>query len=104
MNENKTKELIHRSVVHTSDAFTKELMERIELKKSQARALRNAIIMVSVVCIVLLIIITRMPADFDLLHQQIKLPPLFIKVTGAIFVFTILNKLLSLRGEFKRAV
>lgn len=44
MNDSKTKELIQKSVLRTSDTFTKELMERIELKKRQAKALHSAII------------------------------------------------------------
>lgn len=104
MSESKTKDLVQRSVVTTSDAFTKELMERIELKKIQIKALHNALIVVALICIILLLIVNRLPSNFSLFHLQIKLPSLVIKITGAIFVFTVLNKLLYLRGELKRAV
>lgn len=99
MKKSKTKDLILKSVLHTSDVFTKELMERIELKKSRAKAFHNAIITACVICMILLLVIIRMPSDVSLFDLKIKLPSLMLKVTGVIFVFTLLNKLLSLRSE-----
>lgn len=99
MNESKTKGLIQNSILHTSNAFTKKLMEKIEIKKNRAKALRNAIIVACLLCGILLVVITLAPSDFSLLRFQIKLPLLLIKVIGAMFVFIILNKLLSLRAQ-----
>jgi len=99
MNDNKTKELIQKSVLQTSDAFTKELMEKIEFKKSQVKAIRKALIIACISSTVLLILITMVPLHFSLFHYQVKLPSIMIKIAGSVFVFTLLNKLLSLRSE-----
>ncbi len=101
MNEHKTKELVQQSILRTADVFTKELMERVALRKSRAKALRNAILITCVLSGILLVVIAQVPSDFSLFRFHIKLPPLTIKITGALFAFIVLNKLLALRAALR---
>lgn len=99
MSKNNIDDIVKNSILQTSDTFTKVLIERIALRKRQAKRLQNAIICTTFLCAIFLFFITRMPLDLSLFKQHIKLPLLMVKVAGAIFVFIILNTLMSLKSK-----
>jgi hypothetical protein len=100
MNEENTKKLIQNSLLKTSEGFTQELFDKIQVRKNQIRSFQKALITVCVLSGLFLFALIKMPSDFSLFQLQIKLPSLLVKMVGSLFVFILINKLLSMKSEF----
>lgn len=102
MKDEQLAKLISESMLHTSADFTEKLMARAELKRANRKRFRLVCFTAFVLCGLLLLVITKAPSDLNLLKRTIHLPLTLMKVVGALFVFTIWNKLIRINAELKR--
>lgn len=101
MNEDKTGKLIKESLLHPSDQFTDELMQKVEAYQRIRNLFTRVFTLSCFGCALFLffVFVIKIPTTIDLLKFHVKLPPLSIKVAGIVFVLVIFNRLLMLREK-----
>ncbi|OJV19120.1 MAG: hypothetical protein BGO21_20640 [Dyadobacter sp. 50-39] len=95
MNEDATRDLVKAGIKYASDDFTRELMRRIEVKQALRRDFTRAFKMGCGCCVLILILLVAHSNIVSIL--SIHFHPLYIKLAGAIIVFGLLNRLISIK-------
>lgn len=99
MTDDQARKLIQKSIVKTSDKFTDELMQKVELQKNSEKKIKTHFLIACLTCVVLLLFIFKLPSSINLLNIQLNLSPIFVRVLGSLFSFIMLNRLIILRGQ-----
>ena len=99
MTDEEARKLIKNSVIKTSDKFTDELMDKVELRISAEKKIKIHFLMACLTCVILFLFIFKLPLDIHLLNVQLNLSPVIIRVFGSLFIFITLNRLIMLRDQ-----
>lgn len=95
LNEDATRSLVKAGMLNTSDDFTRDLMGRIEVKQALRRDFARAFKMGCGCCVLMLVLLVAHSNIVSIFSLHFN--PLYIKLVGAIVVFGLLNRLISLR-------
>ncbi|MBX2965081.1 MAG: hypothetical protein KF845_02965 [Cyclobacteriaceae bacterium] len=99
MTEEKTRELISRSLLKTSEGFADRLVEKVETQKA-GRKKTNVLFLLSCIgCFMLLFLPVALIKSVNFSHIQLTLPPITIKVLCSLIVFITINRLIFLRKK-----
>jgi hypothetical protein len=99
MTDDEIRKLIQKSIIKTSDKFTDDLMQKVELQKHYEKKVKSHLLIACLICIVLLPFILKLSITISLFHVQLSLSSLVVRVVGSLFVFIMLNRLIFLRRE-----
>jgi hypothetical protein len=101
MNEDATRSLVKAGMLTTSDDFTRDLMGRIEVKQALRRDFTTAFNIGCGCCVLMLMLLV---AHSNIVSMfSLHFDPLYIKLIGAIIVFGLLNRLISLKETLTRS-
>ena len=104
MNDDEIRKLFRKGVIKTSDKFTENLMQKVELQRNAERRVKmRFLVACSIGLALLLLFLFKLPLAVDLPNAQLTVSPIVIRVLGSLSVFIILNKLIILRGELLKA-
>jgi hypothetical protein len=99
MNEDKTRDLIKDSLLHTSDQFTENFMRRVEFRDSLRRNFFRIFVISCLCCMIFVFLISKIKSNFAFPYIQLHIPHLTIQISGVLFVFALLNRLILLREK-----
>ena len=103
MTDNETRKLIQKSIIKTSDKFTDELMFKVELQKYSEKKIKTHFLIACLICVALACFIFKLSSNISLFDVHLNLPPIVIRVLGSLFIFIMLNRLISLKGELLKS-
>lgn len=95
MNEDTTRGLVKAGMQYTSDDFTRELMRRIAVKQALRRDFNSAFKIGCGCCVLMLMLLVAHSNIVSIF--SLNFDPLYIKLMGAIVVFGLLNRLISIK-------
>jgi hypothetical protein len=99
MTDDEVKQLIQKSVIRTSDKFTDELMRKVELQSKAEKKIKIHFLIACLACVFGFLFIFKLSLDINLLFIQLNPSPVIIRVLGSLFVFIMLNRLITLRNN-----
>jgi|GEM_PF-1380082 len=104
MNDDQISRLTKRSLLHTSDQFTDDLMKKIQIKSQLSRQFYKFSVAVTLCCVVLLTMIFDTTLTIDLTYAKLILTGLGFKVVGVLFVMIAGCWLLAMKRELDNGI
>ena len=101
MNEEQMSILVKESVMRTPKGFTETLMKKVEVQNKTKRAFVNAVMIVSICSVIIVVLVLTFDLSAIPGYHHISNVNLLIQVATSLFIFSAINRLLSMRVQLK---